>query len=176
MDTNDEKVDGVINSMLYVLESLDNQCDFHKLFKILYFAEQKHLVRYGASISEDVFIKMDNGPVPSLAYDIMKSLRSGKNTYQGYFDVESVYYVVNKVKPDMEWLSETEVICLDESIDENKSMDFGKLTEKSHDIAWKGAKLGRSIDPVLIAEAGGASKEMLDYIEDLLSFRFAEFE
>ena len=41
-----------INSILFVLNELgDKKSDAHKVFKILYFADQKHLVTYGRPIT-----------------------------------------------------------------------------------------------------------------------------
>ena len=46
-----------INSLLYVISKLE-KADTHKTYKILYFADQKHLVRYGRPIIGDTYVKM----------------------------------------------------------------------------------------------------------------------
>ena len=76
----------------------------------------------------------------------------------------------------MDWLSESEIACLNEAIQENQHLDFKTLTEKSYDAAWADSKRDREIDIIKVAKAGGADKDMLDYIEDSMSLRFAEFE
>ena len=38
------KKEKIINSMLFILNNLGGQSDLHKIFKILYFADQKHLI------------------------------------------------------------------------------------------------------------------------------------
>ncbi len=176
MNTIEEKIEITISAMLYILKQIGGKTDIHKLFKILYFAEQKHLVRYGSEISGDRFHAMNNGPVPSLAYDITKSLREGHPTYAKFFETFGNYSIIGISNPDMEWLSESEVMCLNESIQENQHLDFNTLTEKSHDSAWLDTKRDREIDIIKIAKAGGADKNMLDYIEDSSSLTFAEFE
>jgi uncharacterized phage-associated protein len=176
MNTLEEKIEIITSAMLYVLKHLGGRTDFHKLFKILYFAEQKHLVKYGSPICEDSFHAMNNGPVPSLAYDIVKSLREGRNTYLPYFKTIGNYTVEAVSDPDMDCLSDSEQKCLIEAIEENRNLDFQTLTRKSHDAAWGATSRNREIDIVKIAEAGGADKQMLDYIEDSMLIKFAEFE
>ncbi|CAG5073104.1 hypothetical protein DYBT9623_04610 [Dyadobacter sp. CECT 9623] len=176
MNTIEEKTEITISAMLYILKHLGGKSDIHKLFKILYFAEQKHLVKYGSEISGDRFHAMNNGPVPSLAYDITKSLRAGKPTFAKFFETFGDYSIKGISEPDMDWLSESEIACLNESIHENQHLDFKTLTEKSHDAAWADTKPDREIDIIKVAKAGGADKDMLDYIEDSMSLRFAEFE
>ena len=42
------------------------------LSKVLFFADRDHLRMYGRPILGDSYIAMDNGPVPSRVYDIVK--------------------------------------------------------------------------------------------------------
>lgn len=68
-------LDKAINSIIYIIQKLGSKMDMHKLYKILYFADQKHLSDYGRSITGDVYIAMQYGPVPSSVDDILKALR-----------------------------------------------------------------------------------------------------
>ena len=69
-------IDKSITLLKVILSNFkDGVCDFHKLFKILYFAEQKHLLQYGRTITGDRYIAMKDGPVPSNIYDLLKTLR-----------------------------------------------------------------------------------------------------
>ena len=61
-------------SILYVANKLERR-DLHKIFKILYFAERKHLQDWGMPILGDTYIAMDAKPVPSRVYDILKIVR-----------------------------------------------------------------------------------------------------
>jgi len=63
-----------IQSILYVTNKLTRK-DFHKIFKILYFAERKHMQDWGMPIIGDTYIAMDAGPVPSRVYDMLKIVR-----------------------------------------------------------------------------------------------------
>ena len=57
----------------------------HKLCKILYFADQRHLSLYGRSITGDTYIAMQYGPVPSNVDDILKAVR-GDSFFSGYIE------------------------------------------------------------------------------------------
>jgi len=171
-----------VNALLYILDKMGGHSDFHKVFKILYFAEQKHLVKYGSPFTEDTFIAMENGPVPSMAYDIFKSLKGKglltefKPIFEKDFELLNKYNVKAKSKPNLEYLSESNLKCLDQSIKENQNLSFQDLTDKSHDEAWKKAIKDNEMDLVDIAEAGDANEDMINYIKAHLENEYAEFE
>lgn len=178
----DEKIFTSINLLLYILSKLGGKADFHKIFKILYFADQKHLSRYGSSISSDQYIAMANGPVPSMAYDIFKSLRGDsllckcKSQFSPYFDLEGEYSVRSKANAHMDYIAESERECIDESVKENKNLSFKNLTCKSHDMAWGKADKNGQIDTLKMAMAAGAHRDMLEYVKDHIENQSATFE
>lgn len=158
---------------LSTISFIANQCPertvgFHKLSKILYFAEQKHLVKYGSKLTNDTFIAMQNGPVPSATYDILKNIRDYPedvpNEIRNSFNV-SRHYITSTVESDLDWLSESEIECLNESILENRDLSFIDLTNKSHDAAWRE---DIRMDTIKIAEAGGANEQIIAYIQSNL--------
>jgi uncharacterized phage-associated protein len=160
-------IEKTLNSALFILQQLGGRGDFHKVFKILYFADQKHLTKYGMPISGDLYVAMANGPVPSKLYDIFKDVRDlawFDVTYLSFFDVNNNYIVSAKKQPNLEALSESNIECLEESIHENQSLNFSQLTEKSHKEAWDAAA-NDEMSVIDIAREGGASAEMLKYIE-----------
>ena len=66
--------EAALNALLFwPFQSLGDKSDMHKLCKILYFADQRHLSLYGRSITGDTYIAMQYGPVPSNVDDILKS-------------------------------------------------------------------------------------------------------
>jgi uncharacterized phage-associated protein len=159
----------MLNSILFVLDGLGGKCDFHKIFKILYFADQKHLTYYGVPITGDFYIAMKNGPVPSKSYEIFKVVRgdsawvSSDFNYQEWFEIEKTHFVVAKKKCDIEELSESNIECLTESIQENSTLNFDQLSDKSHKTAWNNA-IDNEMDTIDIAQEGGANEEMIKYI------------
>jgi uncharacterized phage-associated protein len=162
---NNDKIKATI---LYVLNEIQDGVDFLKLFKIIYFANQRHLANYGRPIIDDQFVAMQNGPVLTDTYN---KLRKGRFDYIEK-NPEGGYMIFAKELPDMDELSTSDVECLKRSIKENKNLTFGKLSEKSHDSAWKQAWDSREnknsvpMDLIEIARAGGANSEMIDYIKE----------
>lgn len=168
------EADKIIASALYLLDKL-GKTDFHKIFKILYFAEQDHLVNWGRPITGDVFIAMKNGPVPSNLYDIFKHLRGDgmlkldhQSDFQKHFLVEPPYMVTGISKPELDNLATSEIESLEKSIRENVGLTFAELTDKSHDAAWNQV-VNEEIDFIEIARAGGADKTTVDFIYETAS-------
>ena len=163
------KADKVLHSILFILENLGGQSDFHKIFKILYFADQKHLATYGFPITGDIYIAMEYGPVPSQTYDNLKSVKKEKpeSAYSAFLDIQNDQ-VIAKEKADMDELAKSDVAFLLASIEDNKNLSFDELTQKSHQSAWKKNYTGvynpHEISVMDIAEEVGIDKEMKDYI------------
>lgn len=132
------KEDVSINALLYVLKQLGGVCDMHKASKIFYYADQRHLSLYGRTITGDVYIAMQYGPVPSKLNDIMKAVRG--DSYFEYktdkFTFVNRYEIRLQEQPDLDYLSETDIECLNYAIDLCRDMSFSELTQFSHGLAW----------------------------------------
>ena len=143
----------------------------HKIFKILYFAEQKHLARYGRFIFGDDYIAMRAGPVPSKIYDMVKLVR-GDSVVEDmlelnqYFRVSN-YFVYPIQEPEMGEFSESDLECITESLTENQGLSFDELTQKSHDSAYLKSDKNDRISYLEIAKAAGVDDAMLAYIKSL---------
>lgn len=176
-----DKVVVTVHSLLYILNKLGGRADFHKVFKILYFAEREHLSIYGISITDNEYIAMNNGPVPSLAYDILKSLRGSglllkyQDSFSPYFILTGRYIVESKKEADLDEFSESELNCLDRSIEIYGSKSFTQLTKESHDYAWKSANRDCEMSLLKIAKSGGADKNMISYIKEIMEVNTALF-
>ena len=59
--------------VLYILGKTGG-VDFYHAFKILYFAEMKHLAKWGCGIVPDKFCALPYGPVPTRLYNAVKEL------------------------------------------------------------------------------------------------------
>lgn len=75
--------------------------------------------------------------------------------------------VPNK-KANMDYLSESDVECLDFAIDKCKDKSFAELTEMSHDIAWSNTKRDRTMSVKDILREINDSEEYASYISDKL--------
>lgn len=161
-------------AVLYVVNKCGEVGYFH-LFKILYFANREHYAKYGRSIIKDTFCALPKGPVPSFLFDAVKNLSFTQKTGEYkiisdslYNQDPSCYFLLSaKEKPDMDELSESDIKCLDKSIEENKNLDINSLSNKSHDKAWEEVKLTHGkMNNLSIAKAGGANEAMVEYIKE----------
>ncbi len=147
-----------VNSLLFVVNKLE-KANTHKIYKILYFADQKHLLKYGRPILGDTYVKMEYGPVPSFVKNIVDEDIEGLEEIVAKYNR---YYIKALKEADLNFLSESDIECLLESIEENKILSFSELTDKSHDYAYE--KSNWIIGYMDIAEASGADTETLKYI------------
>jgi len=152
--------DKAVNTLLYVSKILGNDADFHKTYKILYFADQMHLAKYGRPIVGDMYVKMKFGPVPSF----MRNVIDGNiPEFSDIFQVENSMYIKPLAEPNLDYLSETDIECLDISINENKGLSFKRLTDKSHDFAWNNTNW--QLDYEDIFKAVSNDDKMLNYVK-----------
>ncbi len=131
-----------VEVILYVANRV-NDPGFHRISKLLYFADREHLAKYGRFISGDSYVAMKHGPVPSGTYDILKCVRGDGLTCPVPHASESFRVDAPRVLPlrdaDMSLLSESEKECLDAAIAKYGNMTFGELTNASHDKTWESA-------------------------------------
>ncbi len=168
------KFDKAISAILYSLQKLGGQTDMHKLCKIMYFADQKHLSLYGRSITGDTYIAMQYGPVPSCIDDILKALRGDSFfssspevlTLKNSMVFENRYFIRALSSPDLDELSPTDEECLSYAIDLCKDMSFGQLTDFSHGLAWSSTRRDREISVKDILREAGDNEAYVEYIAD----------
>jgi len=147
-----------VNSLLFVINKLE-KADTHKTYKILYFADQKHLLKYGRPILGDTYVKMQYGPVPSFIKNVVDEDIDGLEEVVAKYNR---YFIKSLKDANLDYLSESDVECLLESIEENKNLTFPELTSKSHDFAYE--KSNWIIGYSDMAKAIGASDDVLRYI------------
>ena len=169
--------------VLYVLGKTGG-VDFYHAFKILYFAEMKHLAKWGSSIVPDEFCALKYGPVPTRLYDAVKELDNPSMILSEelseviqFAGEDAPNVLLPKRDADLKFLSQSEIEALDESIEENKSLTFGQLMRKSHDEAWDEANRRANgtniISPVSMAKVLHANEAMLEYIEEQMQIELA---
>ncbi len=165
---------------LFIFEKFEEnqtqkEVDFLKVFKILYFADQKHLVKYGRTVLTDNYLAMKNGAMPSNLYELFKSLyynstlenQFGDSIKKSFLLID--YYCAKATeKADLDELSKSDIECLTISFEENKQLSFDELIEKSKDNAWQNADNDNQINITEIAKAGGVDEEILLYIQSYL--------
>ncbi len=151
--------------------------DFYHAFKILYFAEMKHLAKWGSGIVPDEFCALKYGPVPTQLYDAVKELDRPRMTLSEelskviqFAGEDAPNVLLPKREANLKFLSKSEIEALEQSIEENKSLTFGQLMRKSHDEAWDEANRRVNgtniISPISMAKVLHADNAMLEYIEE----------
>jgi uncharacterized phage-associated protein len=167
------KQDVAIQAILYVLQKMGGICDIHRCHKILYFADNEHLSKYGRTITGDAYVRMDFGPVPTCIYDLFKAVRGDSYFANQVEDVRSnfFHFVNNKdiasvAQPDMSYLSESDVEMLDKYINQLKDKDFNSVSEASHGYAWSHTAQNGVISVRDRLTEMGDTDEYIKYIEE----------
>jgi len=123
------------------LANQDGQIDLYALVKTLYYADKNHLKEWGRTITGDFYVRMKCGPVPSQAYDMLKSVRGDrtwKRDLKDYFCFTDNITVKPLIEPDIEVLSESDINALKKSFKERGHKSFPALRREAHnDAAFK---------------------------------------
>lgn len=166
----------IIEVVLYILNKTGG-IDFYHVFKIIYFAEMKHLAKWGHRILSDNLCALEYGPVPSMLYDAVKGINAKGTVLADLFD-KSVRFagndapnvLISKTPANMNYISESEVEALDDSIAENANLTFGQLKDKSHDKAWYEAYHKENgtniISPISMLKVMGADDSVIEYVKE----------
>jgi uncharacterized phage-associated protein len=157
-------------AILYVAQNV-NEPTFHRISLIMYFADKARLEKYGRFICGDNYIAMKHGPVPSCTYDILKSVRGDglslvMETAKPALMVGAGSVVKPLRKANLDYLSLSDLKCLDKAISEYGTLSFEELTQISHDNAWKSADENESIELEQIALTLANSEVVLDHLND----------
>lgn len=155
-----------VEVLLYITIRSPNM---YNALKVLYFADKEHLVKYGRLICGDSYVAMSKGPVPSGTYDLVKYIREGSilgfdNPAEGAFEVDG-FYIHPLREVDKDYLSESDIECLDEAIRTYGDMAFGQLMDQSHDDAWHSADQNDFISLGAIVRTLPKADELLEYIQ-----------
>ena len=169
MDVQFDKVK-TLNALLFVANRVQRK-DFHKIFKIIYFADRQHLVDWGRPITGDTYIAMEAGPVPSRLYDMMKIVRGDSympdtEGLSQYFRVENWMYVNPLQNADLNELSSNEQEALQDAINKYAGLSYDEIKEKSHDVAWRSTARDFSISWENIAREAGLDEEEVACLRD----------
>jgi uncharacterized phage-associated protein len=166
-------------ALLYLMNRAPKQTQYD-LVKALFLADRAHMNRHGRPVTFDNYVAMEHGPVPSLAYDALKPKfgylkRFGEErpwVYQSKKDAEQVHLFTAKRRPNMDYLSRTDIEALDRAQDIVSSLTFDQLRRLTHEDpayieAWnrRGNSLSSKMRLDLLIENDGESlAEDLAYV------------
>lgn len=171
--------ESALEAILYIAQNIGDRKDMHKIFKTLYFADREHLSRYGRSITGDTYIAMSYGPVPSKIDDMFKAVRGDSYFSDCAAGLKKDFHFTNKyvIEPErsanLDYLSESDIECLDFAINKCKNKSFDELTNMSHDLAWNNTKKDREMSIKDILRENGDTEEYIEYIYSKLELENA---
>lgn len=141
--------------------------DIYHIAKILYFAEKTHLNRYGRPIIGATYTRMDFGQCPSEIRDLItKNAWMVEPDYLVRFStaIEINKEPYDKLKSlrnaDMKYFSDTDIECLEESLDKYVGLSFDQLKKISHEErTWVNTEPNEKIDYLLMVDEENENKE-----------------
>ncbi|NLO04477.1 MAG: SocA family protein [candidate division WS1 bacterium] len=152
--------------LVYVAEQTSNM---YNILKAIYIANKLHIAECGRLIYPERFKAMNYGPVPSLAYDIVKDVRDDRSHPVVEGAGEAFALEGNDVYPkreaDLAVLSASERRCLDEAIRQCGHLSFDELKSLTHaEPAYRRRHTNEWMPLVDIAEDLGIP-DLVDYLK-----------
>lgn len=164
--------DKAVHALAYVISKLGGMVGLYKLLKIIYFADRRHLGRYGRFLFGDTYVAMKAGPVPSGAYDAVKIARGDAAWCRPHRLARVMLGVENNniyalAQPDLDFFSESDLECLDEAIQEFRDLDWREIWRRSHrDPAFRSADLNGEMTVEGIAKSLPNADAVLEYLQN----------
>ena len=142
-----------LNAVLYVASRLTDR-GYHKIFKVLYFADRDHLADWGRTITGDRYVAMEFGPVPSALYDLFKAKEKapGNGAFADLFLAQ-----IDK---------QIDIKALDKALNEYGGKDFKTITDLSHGSAWDKTPRNRPMSFFDIMKEHGETDEYAQYADE----------
>ncbi len=123
----------LIQVVCYLLKKYDYSLNYTKLIKILYLSDRKALAELGETITGDEVYAMDNGPVLSNLYDLIRGKSSTDE--QNLWDV---YFKKNNF----------DIICINREISDGELCDYEESVIDEVDSKYHDYSYGQMIDEV----------------------------
>ncbi len=157
-----------IESILY-LASRVSKPELYDICKLLYIVDKASLEKYGRFIFGETYVAMKGGATPSSAYDLLKKARMES--------LDGIKVENNQVIPerdaDLDYLSESDIECLDQTIAEFGEVPYDVRAREAHDdaydIAWNARKRGKgsvSIPIESVAALFTNANDLIDYLSN----------
>lgn len=107
-----------------------------KLIKLLYLLDREALLRWGRPVTTDRYVSMDNGPVVSRIYDLIREEPAPGTDpiWRQYISAPSNYEVALTVEPEADELSPAEESLIEEIFSRYGKLSRWYLVNLSHDL------------------------------------------
>ena len=136
----------VIKYIIKGLKDFEYIPDVYHIVKMLYFADRAHLKINNNPITLSKYLKMKFGPVPGLCYSILQFVREDNFTFPFDESIKKELRVLDKDRFEClidyakDYLSETNIKCLDAAIAKYGKLGFDDLMKESHDEIYHSVK------------------------------------
>lgn len=121
-----------IEVILYLIPRIKT-ADVYGICKLLYLADKTSLEKYGRFIFGESYWALQEGATPSSVYDFLKEIANEPSKELKI----SGNAVIALRKPKMDWLSKSDIECLNKIIDIYGDVPNWKRRQDAHDDAWK---------------------------------------
>jgi uncharacterized phage-associated protein len=138
-------IDRVIASIAYAIDAaarIGKTVTQYEIVKSIFLADRSHLNEYGRLISSDKYVAMIHGPVPSTAYDVLKSNETTMRRYRidslpwrtrkGESPGVCIFYDADTSIVD-DVLSPSDKAAIDAAVSTVKSLSFAQIRKLTHE-------------------------------------------
>jgi len=153
-----------IEVILYIISKAPVP-NLYGICKLLYLADKASLEKYGRFIFGESYVAMEEGSVPSNAYNLLKNPTNALKREGNHFKASRT--------PELDYLSRTDIECLDKTLEEFGGRNsWTKRKTACHDAAWeiawdkRGSSQSYPISIENIAELFEKSDELIDYLSN----------
>lgn len=131
-----------LEAMVYVAQS---QHDLYAALKAIYFADKEHLRLYGRQMFNEQYAALEFGPTPSALYDFVKRARGEQEKWFSQEQSNAILDALAATKrtinakrvPNLDFLSISEIQCLDYGLMIVASKNMDQIIAHSHDPAYE---------------------------------------
>jgi hypothetical protein len=156
-----------IEAILYLSSKVSNP-DLYDICKLLYIVDKASLEKYGRFVFGETYSALPEGATPSKAYSLLDRARA--KTIDGVRVEKN--RVIPERDPDLEYLSKSDIECLEQVIRDFGEASFADRAREAHDDAyykaWNRRGKSRSIRMPIetIAELFADSEDLVDYLSN----------
>ena len=157
-----------------LIELNSGRMNYMKLIKLLYLADRRFILEWGNSITTDSYVSMDNGPVISRIYDLIKNGRVDNGSFWSSCFRTDDYEIVLQKHPGNDYLSPMEMEVLADVNTRFSGCSEWDLVDYCHKHLpeWQdphGSSIQITIEDIIGAEKAGSP----DYDDAVSAVRLA---
>jgi len=157
-----------IEVILYLAPRV-SESDVYNICKLLYIMDKASLEKYGRFVFGESYSALPEGATPSHAYDLLK--RAWDSPIDG-IRVLKEGKVISLREPDLDYLSESDIECLDQTIGIFGEASIYARKKEAHDAAYdkawatRGKKGSVKIPIESIAGLFANADDLIDYLSN----------